>query len=89
MLAEFGSTDWREGGGCYWVAEALHVLHGYDICTGCYVTDDGRHIYHAWVQASSECIDATADQWGEPGLGIRRWSGDDPRYVDCGCGQDG
>lgn len=88
-------------GGCYWLAECLtwsgcpsyplderaRLFPDVKIAGGCYVTRDGCHADHYWVQVGDTILDATADQFGE-GDDIVVTTTDDPRYLDQAHWQD-
>ena len=88
-LAEWG---WHPGdlgripGGCGWLSEIIDDDYGWAREGGCYVTPEG-HIDHYWnILPDGSIIDTTADQFGEPGDGIRIARHDDPRYLGtCNC----
>lgn len=83
--------DWNRGG-CGVVSEDIERVMGWQRSGGCYITAIGRHIAHYWnLLDERTIIDVTADQFGEPGNGVRITSVDDKRYdsrCDCG-GRDG
>lgn len=85
MLAEYAAHG-KVPGGCSWMSETIARVYGWHENGGCYVTPEG-HIAHMWNDLPGGLIlDATADQFGEPGDGIRVVPGDDPRYdATCDC----
>jgi hypothetical protein len=90
-LAEYGWCPGDSGavpGGCSWMSEVVSARFGYQEDGGCYDAGDGRHIAHCWnVLPDGAILDTTADQFGEPGDGIRITKAGDPRYLgECDCG---
>lgn len=81
-LAEFGRDFWPnwDTGGCYMVTECLHVERGWAMEGGCYVEGSVHADDHFWNVDGDTIIDATADQFGEPGDGVRFTVVGDPRY---------
>lgn len=88
-LAEYG---WRPGdpgaipGGCGWLSEIIERDYGWLCEGGCYLTPAG-HIDHFWnLLPDGSILDASADQFGENGDGIRISNPNDPRYdATCPC----
>ena len=75
------------------MSEIVSVRWGYPEDGGCYASPTvrgGRHIAHCWnAMPDGAILDTTADQFGEPGDGIRIAGAGDPRYLgECDCGGD-
>ena len=85
-LQEGGSTDYRQAGGCCGViAECVPDVPGleaFEFTVGCYVTDTDELIYdHVFNRrADAVIIDASADQFAEPGETIRALAPGQPRH---------
>jgi hypothetical protein len=94
-LVEYGWRPGDPGripGGCAWMSEEIGLDYGWSADGGCYVvgSEQDADEMHAGVPHAAHCwnrlpdgriFDATADQFGEPGHGIRIAPADDPRYV--------
>ena len=72
------------------MGETVARRWGYPEDGGCYAEPSGRHVSHCWNNLpDGSILDATADQFGEPGDGIRVAAADDRRYLGtCDCGGD-
>lgn len=69
------------------MSEYIEEVYGWARVIGCYVDEDGCHLSHAWNVSPDCVVDATADQFGEPGDGIRECNAGDSHYVaGCPCG---
>ena len=87
LYAREHPADWASSGGCWVVTENASERYGWAIAGGCYIEPDGSHQTHDWNRLpDGRILDATADQWGEPGAGVRITAGNDPRYDSrCPC----
>ena len=85
--SSFLGAGW-DTGGCGIVSEVMGRDYGWERWGGCYLPGDGRHIAHYWNRLPDDrIIDVTADQFGEPGDGVRVTEWHDPRYASwCECG---
>ena len=84
-------ADWEKAGGCGIVSEVMEVERGWERWGGCYLKpgpDRVLHIAHYWNRLpDGRLIDVTADQFGEPGHGVRVVEWGDARYdAWCECG---
>lgn len=69
-------------GACWIVAEQIDSRYGFSSEDACYVLPGGAHTTHMWnLLPDGRILDATADQFGEPGLGIRVAAANDSRYA--------
>lgn len=81
----FGDDSNR--GGCQYLSAHIQAVLGLEQRRGCYCAD-GIHVKHFWNRSpDGRILDATADQFGQGGHGIRITDTADSRYVDgCDCG---